>query len=503
MTDQDEPTQPTRPTRLELTLLFGVALAAASTVGTHGLAYWDAGDYVRQALRGEPSGLLLGRPLFLAVSRWIVDVALRLGAGEAALEPCLRWWWTAFSSLAPSLFALLVARLGLGRRAALAAGAALAISPSFAHTAHQVLTDAPALTLVFGALVLACPTGGGDDRRSSIQAFFAGVLVAAAVAVRETAALQFVAVVLLLWPKKRAASVATLSFVVGLSLVVLHAKGSATLAGWFDAMASSSSKHPIGLRDVGLSIVWMLTLGPLPVVLAVIAMRPRELRTVLAQPKIRAVVLPSLLGTLLLTVYPDGSFSPRYLLSTAPLALLVVAAKPLANKLGGPRRVRFALLLVAPLALAPVALARTHALAREGEEMRSRLRIAPDHALVVPGHLCPAAGAVLAEADAASVHRAGIGVPRARLELLCPGWAWPANEGALTARLDDARCHGRAVLLDTRDEAWVGAREWEAKSWVRAYVAREANARILADFTVLEPLLPGASHCLLSSAISN
>jgi hypothetical protein len=141
------------PTLRDLCVLWAVGVVAAAAIGTHGLAYWDAGDYVRQAVRSEPSGLLLGRPFFLFASRSVVEIALRCGAGADAIEPTLRWFWTCVSATAAPAMAVLVARLGMGRSASLAAGAALAIAPSFAHTSHQVLTDAPALALSLLALV--------------------------------------------------------------------------------------------------------------------------------------------------------------------------------------------------------------------------------------------------------------------------------------------------------------------------------------------------------------
>ena len=121
--------------------LWLLALAAASAIGTHGIAYWDAGDYTLLAINGCKSGLLLGRPLFL----WASRLVLVTGVEPAAAEPVLRWFWTGVSALAAPLLALLATRLGLERRPSLFAGIALALSPSFAHTSHQVLTDGPAL----------------------------------------------------------------------------------------------------------------------------------------------------------------------------------------------------------------------------------------------------------------------------------------------------------------------------------------------------------------------
>ena len=155
-------------------------MAASAIVGIHGVAYWDAGDYVRLAIDGGRSGLLLGRPLFLLVSRLI----LHAGVDPAHAEPVLRWFWNGVGAVAAPALAVLAARLGLSRAASLTVGIALALSPSFAHTAHQVLTDAPSLALAFVALVAATYS----------QAALAGLLIGVAILTRETAAVHAVAI---------------------------------------------------------------------------------------------------------------------------------------------------------------------------------------------------------------------------------------------------------------------------------------------------------------------
>jgi hypothetical protein len=53
--------------------------------------------------------------------------------------------------------------------------------------------------------------------------------------------------------------------------------------------------------------------------------------------------------------------------------------------------------------------------------------------------------------------------------------------------LDDARREGRAVVLDLRDAAWIGAREAAARDDVRAYAAREPGAAPRAGFVIIAP----------------
>jgi hypothetical protein len=493
-------------------VLFAVAMVAASTIGTHGLAYWDAGDYVRQALRSQPSGLLLGRPLFLFASRLVATVPLRLGWAPETLEPTLRWFWTAISACAPPLLASLVARLRFGRSAALAAGVALATAPSFAHTAHQVLTDGPALALSLLALVIALPRS--EEARASLspqRAFLAGAVLAAAVATRETSAVHLLALLAILSRKRWNVLAAIVASVAGIAIVIVLAKRNETMLGWLHAMARSSNKHPVTLRDLGLSIVWLLALGPLPVVLGVIELlafarrrwgtpTPRDTLSDPAFAGTRAIVVPSAVATVLLVLYPDGSFSPRYLLATGPLAFFVLASAPLSDLLSDRRasrtttRVLVACGLIAPLAIAPFTTRHAESIALRARQLPARLAQIPSGTLVVPGHTCAAVGAWLAAEDAARAGHTGPGLPEERIELLCPGWSWPGEARELELRLDRARCRGRALALDLADEAWVGTREQEAKEQARGYASTRTSI-VVAGFTMIAPLAEDDPIC--------
>jgi len=493
-------------------VLFVVSMIAAAAIGTHGLAYWDAGDYVRQALRSQPSGLLLGRPLFLFVSRSVASVPLRLGWGAHALEPTLRWFWTGVSACAPPLLASLVARLRFGRAAALAAGTCLAIAPSFAHTAHQVLTDGPALALSLLALVVALPRS--EEARAKLswfRAFLAGAILAAAVATRETSAVHLLALLALLSRKRWNVLAAMLAAIGGIAIIIVIAKRNETMLGWLQAMARSSNKHPVTLRDLALSVGWLLALGPVPVMLGVLELvsfaRRRwgtpaapDTQSDPAVARTRAVVVPSAVATLLLVLYPDGSFSPRYLLATGPLAFFVLAAPRLSDLLSPSRtrrtfsRLFIACALVVPLAVTPFTTRHAEAISVRARELPARIAEIPDGTLVVPGHTCPAVGAWLAAEDATHAGHTGPGLPEERIELLCPGWSWPGDARELQLRLDRARCRGHAVALDLSDDAWVGTRELESKVEARQYASTRATA-IVAGFTIIPPLAEDDPSC--------
>jgi len=422
-------------TRRDLVALFVVAFAASALIGTHGIAYWDAGDYVRLALDGQPSGLLLGRPFFLLVSRPIAALA------PAHAEPLLRWFWTLFSATGAPLLAILATRLGLARNAALAAGLALSCSPSFAHTAHQVLTDAPALVLALGALTLA----------ANGRALAAGALLGLAIATRETAALHVVALVLLL---RRRAILALFAMTIVTAAIVLlaHHGLPPSLRGWGSAMNKSSAAHPLTIRDVLLSIGWVLAAGPVPVLLG-LSRRPRD--------RIALIAWPSAIATALLLFYPDGSFSPRYVLATAPLAFFLVAGPLLAAH---PRRAALALLI--PLVAMPFLTTKTRAIAARGEDAAARFSDPPRNAVLVPGHYCPHVRLAL---------RA-----RADVSLICPGWDWPSD---VARTLDEARCAQHSVVIDRRDDAWVGAREESARVAIQRYAPDGAPIVVLPPLT--------------------
>jgi hypothetical protein len=476
-----------RPSARAYLALFAIALVASALVGSHGLAYWDAGDYVREAIRGEGSGLLLGRPLFLAAARGVVRAAIALGAPPSSLEPILRWVACAAASTAAPLLCALASRVGASPRGAILAGLALALAPSFAHTAHQVLTDAPAVALSLLALFVAA-----GQRRSSFfgalgHGVLAGALLGAATATRETAVVHLLAVVVLV---RRPASIfgVLVAYAAALALALAAGRGVglAMIPGWLRAMRGSAARNPLTARDVALAFAWLLSIGPAPLLAALIGVRRDLARR--ADPEARrrlALALPSLAAACALLAYPDGAFSPRYFLAVTPV-LLVASAPVLDGWLAAGRRgPATALASLAMLGLLAVRLGARPAdrLAEEGRAMHGRLAAVPDGALVIPGHLCPAYEVAEAARD---VERRPIA--SRRYGILCPGWGWPEPD-ALARTLDEARCAGRAVAIDARDVAWVGARETRARDEVRAYIAGAGASavRVDAGFAIVSP----------------
>ena len=421
--------------------LWLAAFVTAAVVGTHGIAYWDAGDYVRLAITGGESGLLLGRPLFLLASRTV----LALGVDPAHAEVVLRWFWTVVGTSAAPLLALLAARLGADRRSSFVAGLFLALSPSFAHTSHQVLTDAPALALSIAALCVAAER----------QAIAAGLMIAAAIATRETAVIHAVAIALLCG---RRAWVALLTAGAALGFIVVLFRPP-SMGTWIGAMSSSAAANPLSLRDIGLALVWVLAAGPAPVIGGILALAWGGLARA-----VRVVAWPAAIASIALLFYPDGSFSPRYVLATIPLAFFIPAAAWFKDH----TRV-LAIALAVPIVVAMFAAREANRVAAYGATLSSRISALPQNALVVPGHFCPQARL------AATVHG------RQDLTFVCPGWEWPVDVASL---LDRAAAGGAPIAVDASPDAWIGARELPLRDRVCAWLNRRAF-RELAGFSVI------------------
>ena len=416
------------------------AFGAAAIVGTHGIAHWDAGDYVRLAITGGESGLLLGRPLFLLISRLV----LKTGVDPAHAETVLRWFWTVAGTTAAPLLALLAGRLGADRGSSLVAGLLLALSPSFAHTAHQVLTDAPALALSIAAL---CFAARG-------QAVAAGLLLAAAIATRETAVIHLLAVA---WLCRRRAWLPVIVCVASVGAIVAIWRPP-SLGSWAGAMSASAAANPLSIADVAIAFVWVLAAGPVPVVTGALALARRMVTRELA-----VVAWPAAIATIALLFYPDGSFSPRYMLATVPIACFI----PAALWLKAHRRLLVVSLAV-PLAVALIATQPANRVAAYGASLATRVNALPENALVVPGHFCPQARL------AATIHG------RADLMFVCPGWDWPVDVVSL---LDNAIANGSIVAVDVSTDAWVGRREQPLRDQVRAWLGGR-QVRQMAGFTV-------------------
>jgi hypothetical protein len=424
----------------DLAGLWLLSIVASAVVGIHGVAYWDAGDYVRLAIDGGQSGLLLGRPLFLLVSRLI----LRTGVDPVHAEPVLRWFWCGVGAVAPPALAVLAVRLGLSRAAALAAGVALALSPSFAHTAHQVLTDAPSLALAIVALLAA----------THAQAALAGLLLAVAILTRETAAIHAVAVAILLGRR----AIVAAGVCAAVMAATLWACPPPAFDAWMHAMARSVQAHPITAWQIEAPFLWILAAGPLPVAAGIVVLARRP------PARWRIVSWPAVAGTLAILFYPDGWFSPRYMLATVPLACFLPAAEWLAAR---PRLLAAA--LIGPLVTLVIVTKPARVVAARAAAVMARVAALPAGAFVVPGHYC---------ADArlgATIHR------RHDLQMMCTGWEWPEDPARA---LDAALAAGHPVAMDLSHDAWMPPLETRDRDVVKAWAAGREGREISGFFVV-------------------
>jgi hypothetical protein len=146
------------------------------------------------------------------------------------------------------------------------------------------------------------------------------------------------------------------------------------------------------------------------------------------------VALPAALATVALLFYPEGSYSPRYMLASAPIAFFIPAAAWLSS-----RRWLAVIGLAVPIALVPIATRASRDIAARGAVIQNRIQFLPARSLVVPGHYCPQArlGAVIAKrADLGCCAPDGTG-PLSRV--------WPSmRAGGGTAGRDQSE-HGRLV----------------------------------------------------------
>jgi hypothetical protein len=301
------------------------------------------------------------------------------------------------------------------------------------------LTDAPALALSIAALASA----------ASDRTWLAGILLAAAIATRETAAVHAVSMALLLGPRRGPAAIAV-SIAIVIAVVIAYQP--AGVIEWFPEMSRSVRIHHWSIVDWLTSVAWVIVTGPAPVIVGAVTLMRRH-----AGPRVMAVAVPSALGSVLLLFYPDGSFSPRYMLATVPLAFFIAAAPWLAA-----RRKLTAVLLIVPIAIAGVAATSANAVAAYGSSIGRRIPSLPPNTTVVPGHFCPQARLAAQIAG------------RSDLRFVCPGWEWPPDVAAV---LDADLSSGRPVAVELAEEAWVGKRETDPRRAVRSW----AESRLGSD----------------------
>jgi hypothetical protein len=220
-------------------------------------------------------------------------------------------------------------------------------------------------------------------------------------------------------------------------------------------MSRTVETRRVGPWQLTAPFLWILAAGPLPVIVGMVRLVRRR-----ATGRWLVVSVPAVAGTIAILFYPDGWFSPRYMLATVPLAFFLPAAAWLAER---PRYL--AIGLMAPLVAMPLILMPVRAITSRGEAVMDRVAQLPRNAFVVPGHYCSNAQL------AATIHA------RRDLSMMCPGWGWPADPVRV---LDEALASGRP---SPRFAGRRGGRRTNPNRVVRA-MGRPARARNRRDFVV-------------------
>jgi hypothetical protein len=444
--------------------------------------YWDAFGYVRQAVTGEIGGLGFGRPVFILISHAIARTWLAGGGSPWQIEPVLRVCWAAVSCAAAPLTWRLALHARLGARAALLAGLAVACSPAMAHTAGQVLTDGPAVTL----LLVACVWGaraaqpGAPPAASRWLALGAGAALGLAIGVREQSVLNAAVLALLIWsappPARRrlatamtaaCAIVTTIPIVVAL---VMQPGYIAMVRGWMAGMQEDRARMTYRWRDVAIHLGWILSLGPVVALAAVRALTRWPSPVWRARTVLFAVAVPALAQLLWMGAFRGLAYSPRLLLSAFPGALAIPGAIVLDDWIRrSPARLAAVLCaLMLPLIIAaPILQARSAPVESLLRAWPSMILRVPPTSVIVTGQPCPAIP--LVQVLAARDPRRSTPVPD--WQAVCPGWGWPAD---LSARIDRAIREGRPVVIDLRPGAWMGAEQQAARREADGYVTAHA-----------------------------
>jgi hypothetical protein len=453
-------------------------------VAPNGPLYWDSFGYTAQAVTGQVGGLGLGRPLFVLVSHAVAALSLKLGASLSDIEPILRALWTAVSALAAPIVALAASRLGFSSTERRWAALAVALSPAMAHASGQVLTDGPAVALIAASTTAALFAKDGEGAREAGLWLASGALLGAAVVFREPSlAHAFTMYALVSLGPKGARSRSWVTATVGLLLVgglslawaARQPGWSDTVRSWVSAMRRERAEHPYTLRDLGMYVAWLFALGPVTTT-AAIATWVRARSEIVARSKAFAIVALGSLGPLaLLALYQDISFSPRYLLGAMPFAVALVAAPTLARW----GRTRNRTIVLATALISTVVLAgnvmssRERALRVAIDTVEARLRserTERGELVIVTGQLCPAVQLAqrLERVRAVREGRAPL-----RWITVCPGWDWPTNLGRA---LEQQLARGTPVIVDLRDESWVGERQRAARVSLRDWAATSSSA---------------------------
>jgi hypothetical protein len=399
-------------------------------------------------------GLLLGRGGFTGTGHavWL---------GLASIGVPLTWASTALTLWVATLGLVCTAGVFMLARALGAAKPSWAalffgMSPVIASLSGAVMSEIPALALVFWGLTL---TVRGAERRAAATTATGAALIALSAAFRETAA-AWVAVAPFLaaaaapaGAKRRAGLTSGAGVAAGLCLTALVLAATnpelfGHLERWREGMSRSASLYPVPLsQQLGHWLRYSLAIGgaALPFAVWGALNAPRSL-------PLWIIVGASAVFWAAHALYQDLAYGPRFLAVALP-GLVLLAGFAL-DAVGRPLvRTAAVALLVGVLAAGAIVSQPLREAAAHGHALAARLASLEAGTLLSGWH-CPALH-----------YHQSIGALSPSWAGLCPGWHWP--QGELASTLRRAASSG-PVYVDLSAAAWPSARFVDCRAEVEA-----------------------------------
>jgi len=426
---------------------------------------WDALDYTVQALRGQPSSMILGRMFFIFSNRGLYSIAHAL-FGLSPEKAYLLFKYTVVAECPLALIAWwqLANELSGNKKTATIAALLLGLSPFYIIYSGQAMTEIPSLLIL--ALGLLVHFRGLKSRRTCLV-IAGAVLLGACVNIREGALLfapwlVFAPLVCGWRFDKRDIGIT----VAACLLFLATAFGPFAFWYWLDAdnyrMAwqswaaytkIESARHPVSLANFGVLLRYFFIAGPLVLVAFPVAAYS-EIRARGWTPLL-VLGLIGLCANLSLIVHYSVVLNGRYLLTGLPAMAPLVAdyfIREQESKLKSARRafanVVFGVLFIGAVLMNeawPVGWGyiRNRSLAKD---YINQLSLIPKDAVIIPG-----------SQTVAVTYWRGIG--SGQWDTIGTGVAWPGPK--LQESIDWYLGHKYRVFVDA-DPRWWSPCGWQA-----------------------------------------
>jgi hypothetical protein len=426
---------------------------------------WDALDYTVQALKGEPSSMILGRMLFIFSNRAAFSIAHELfGLAPERAYLLFKYMVVAESPLAVIAWWLLALDLTGSRRSATAAALMLCLSPFYIIYSGQAMTEIPSLLLL--AIALTVHYRGLKARRTWMV-LLGAILMGACVNLREGAALYapwlVLAPLICGWRIDKRTLAVTFAACV---LFMLSAFGPFAFWYWLNIAdyrsawqhwaaytRVESARHPVTLTNFKALLRYFLIAGPLALVAFPVAAF-REYRERGLTPLL-VLGLIGLLANLSLIVHYSVVLNGRYLLTGLPAMLPLVADYFVREQTAKVKNDRRAFVNVVLGILFIGAVLMNDAWPVSWSYIRDR-STAKDY--IQQLSQIPKDGVIISGSQTVAVNY-WKGIGSGNWEAIGTGVAWPGPK--LKESIDWYLNHGRRVFVDT-DPRWWSPCGWQA-----------------------------------------